>query len=93
MSDYLDHITEVEDMATSINDLSLKMYNHGKTDALAPIKVGLEDFQTLERKMCRYFNMVDISSEKTELEKLALDIVCIGIQTMGALIGQLEEGE
>lgn len=59
-------------------------------EKLEKIEKGKSDFEELERKMCRYFKMVDMSKEKTELEKLALDIVCIGMQTMGCLNGILE---
>lgn len=59
-------------------------------EKLEKIEKGKSDFEELERIMCRYFNMVDISKEKTELEKLALDIVCKGMQTMGCLNGILE---
>lgn len=51
----------------------------------------IDDYQKLERLMCRYFNNVDISKEKTDMEKLALEIVCIGMQAIGHLIQELEE--
>lgn len=51
----------------------------------------IDDYEKLERLMCRYFNNVDISKEKTDMEKLALEIVCIGMQTIGHLIQELEE--
>lgn len=60
-------------------------------DLLSSISKGLDEFKDLERKMTQYFEMVDISSEKTELEKLALDIVCNGMQTIGFLIDELSE--
>lgn len=51
----------------------------------------IDDYKKLERLMCRYFNNVDIFKEKTDMEKLALEIVCIGMQTIGHLIQELEE--
>lgn len=51
----------------------------------------IDDYEKLERLMCRYFNNVDIFKEKTDMEKLALEIVCIGMQTIGHLIQELEE--
>lgn len=34
MSEYIEHITFVEDMKTKINDFALEMYNKGKVDAI-----------------------------------------------------------
>lgn len=34
MSEYLDYIAEVEDAKTIVNDLSFKMYQYGRVDAI-----------------------------------------------------------
>lgn len=61
-----------------------------KADAIEPIMRGIDDFRTLERKMCKYFNEVDMNKEKDDLERLALDIICHGMQTIGCLIQELD---
>lgn len=61
-----------------------------RAEAIEPIMCGIDDFRTLERKMCKYFNEVDIHKEKDDLERLALDIVCHGMQTIGCLIQELD---
>lgn len=38
--------------------------------------------------MVEYFERVDIFSEKTELERLALEITNRGIQTISAILGE-----
>lgn len=66
-------------------------YRQGRKDAIEEMTLPIDDYKKIERLMCRYFNNADISKEKTDMEKLALEIVCIGMQTIGHLIQELEE--
>lgn len=41
--------------------------------------------------MAEYFERVDIFKDKSELERLALEISTRGMQTIGAILGEVEE--
>lgn len=66
-------------------------YHQGKADAIEPIMSGYPDFKALESLMLEYFERVDLTSEKTDIERLALEIVTRGMQTLGCLNGELEQ--
>lgn len=66
-------------------------YDQGRADAIEPIMSGYPDFKALESLMIEYFERVDLTSEKTDMERLALEIVTRGMQTLGYLNGELEQ--
>lgn len=41
--------------------------------------------------MSEYFERVDIFKDKSDLERLALEISTIGMQTISAILGEVEE--
>lgn len=66
-------------------------YQQGRADAIESIMSGYPDFKALESLMIEYFERVDLTSEKTDMERLALEIVTRGMQTLGCLNGELEQ--
>lgn len=56
MSEYLEHITSVEDMKDKINDFALAMYNKGRADERAKVFDKIMSFiNTSNRGNCDYF--------------------------------------
>lgn len=50
-----------------------------------------EELMDLHNLMYDYYAKVNLFDKKTDLERLALKIVLIGIQTIGAIIDKEEE--
>ena len=68
-----------------------KGYDKGRKDVIESMLGTLDELKLLEREMQKYFCMVDVDYVETNLEKLALNIVCDGMQIIGFLNQQLAQ--
>lgn len=68
-------------------EINTAMYYDGFNDGYRTLhREFKESFEELNKLMCEYFEKWDTRKELTELEKLALHIVTIGMQDLGAFI-------
>lgn len=74
------------------NELSTGLYVDGFNDGYKALHKEFKDsFEELNKLMCEYFEKWDTRKELTELEKLALHIVTIGMQDLGAFIDKFKD--
>lgn len=66
-------------------------YEKGRADAIEEVEKNKNELYDLHNLMFDYFEKVDIFTEKTEMERLALKIVTDGMQIIGATIDKLEQ--
>lgn len=70
-----------------IEEIDTSLYYDGFNDGYKALHKEFKgSFEELNKLMEEYFEMWDIRKELTELEKLGLHIVTIGMQDLGAFI-------
>lgn len=88
--EFLEHYASAEEwelMSKALDDLDKSLYCDGFNDGYNCLLNEFKDsFVELNKLMADYFKMWDTRKELTELEKLALNIVTIGMQDLGAFI-------
>ncbi len=87
IAEWLKELKEYKDKFGDISKIDTSLYYDGFKDGYKSLYKEFKDsFEEINGLMVQYFEMWNTKVELTELEKLGLHIITIGMQDLGAFI-------